>query len=62
MFLTFLFRNTSSEQFGTLPPAKIFLYLDILTLLPTLNLGTYLLFSLFQSQYWCITLHEQASF
>ena len=39
VFLTFLATNTSSDQFGTQLFAKMFLYFDIPTISPILNLG-----------------------
>ena len=38
LFLTFVITIASSDQFGTQPFAKMFLYFDVLTWLPALNL------------------------
>ena len=46
VFLTSLIRKTSSDQFGVYRLAKIFLYFDVLTRSPTLNLGSLSLNSL----------------
>ena len=45
VFLTFLIRETSLDQLGTYSFAKLFLYFDILTLAPVLNLGSSFLIS-----------------
>ena len=50
-FLNFLITKTSSEQFGTLPFAKIFWCFDIFTWSPTLNIGSSLFFYLLKSKY-----------
>ena len=59
-FLTFLITKTSSDQFETQPFAKMFLYFDILTTWPILNLGSLLPISWIESIY-VFDLHQQAS-
>ena len=49
VFLTFLIRKTSSDQFGVYLFAKMFLYFDLLTISLILNLGFWLLISLLES-------------
>ena len=49
MFLTYLITRNFSDQFGVSPFAKKFLYFDILTESPILNLGSLSLFSLLES-------------
>ena len=49
MFLTYLITRNFSDQFGVSPFAKNFLYFDILTESPILNLGSLSLFSLLES-------------
>ena len=51
VFLTFLITKTSPDQLGTWFLAKMLLYFDILTWLPSLNFGIFLLFSLLKPIY-----------
>ena len=60
VFLTFLITKTSSDQFDVYPLAKIFLYFEILTWLPTLNLGSLSLPSFLKSIY-VLSLTQQVS-
>ena len=60
-YFNFFDRKTSSEQFRTYTFAKIFLYFDILTWSPILDLGSSLLFLLSKS-IMRLTLYQQASF
>ena len=50
----FLLKKTSSDQFGTIPFAKMFLYFDSLTWTPALNLES---FSLLSCQNLCARLY-----
>ena len=50
--LTFSIAKYCSDLFGTQPFSKMFLYFDILTLSPTLNLGPTFLFIFFVKVIW----------
>ena len=51
MFLTFLITETSSDQFGTQPFAKMSSYFDVLTISPILSSGSSSLISLLKLIY-----------
>ena len=58
----FVFRFQYHQNvINVFPFAKMFLYFNILTLSPTLNLGAFPLFSL-KNLCMCLVLHQQTSF